>query len=135
MEKDFFVYILASKRNGTLYIGVTSNLIKRIWEHKNKMVGGFTKEYNVDKLVYFEQYRDPLNAIKREKRLKKYNRKWKLVLIEKMNPDWVDLYEKFVSGLPGQQTGTQLSIFSVGIPTENILMLFDRNAIISSVTK
>ena len=86
MEKEFYVYILASKRNGTLYIGVTSDLIKRIWEHKNKFVKGFTKKYHVDKLVYFEQFRDPENAIKREKRLKKYTRKWKLDLIEKMNP-------------------------------------------------
>ena len=93
MEKEFYVYILASKRNGTLYIGVTSDLIKRIWEHKNKFVEGFTKQYHVDKLVYFEQFRDPENAIKREKRLKKYTRKWKLDLIEKMNPEWDDLYE------------------------------------------
>ncbi|MFH1076156.1 MAG: GIY-YIG nuclease family protein [Pseudomonadota bacterium] len=102
MEKEFYVYILASKRNGTLYIGVTSDLIKRIWEHKNKYVDGFTKEYNVDKLVYFEQFLDPETAIKREKRLKKYNRKWKLDLIEKMNPEWIDLYNGLISGLPDQ---------------------------------
>ena len=102
MEKEFYVYILASKRNGTLYIGVTSDLIKRIWEHKNKFVEGFTKEYHVDKLVYFEQFRDPENAIKREKRLKKYTRKWKLDLIEKMNPKWDDLYKRLISGLPDQ---------------------------------
>jgi putative endonuclease len=102
MDKDFYVYILASQRNGTLYVGVTSNLIKRIWEHKNKVVKGFTQKYNVDKLVYFEQYSDPENAIKREKRLKKYNRKWKLELIEKENPEWRDLYTELVPGLPDQ---------------------------------
>ena len=101
MEKDYYVYILASKRNGTLYIGVTANLIKRVWEHKNKVVDGFTGKYNVDKLVFYEQYRDPDNAIRREKRLKKYNRKWKLDLIEKSNPHWKDLYGE-ISGLSGQ---------------------------------
>ena len=100
MDKDYYVYVLASQRNGTLYVGVTSNLIKRIWEHKNKAIEGFTQKYNVDKLVYFEQYRDPENAIKREKRLKKYNRQWKLELIEKENPVWRDLYNDLVSGLP-----------------------------------
>ena len=102
MEKYYYVYILASRRNGTLYIGVTSNLIKRIWEHKEKLVDGFTKTYNVDKLVYFEQYSDPENAIKREKRLKKYKRQWKIDLIEKANARWEDLYEKLISGLPDQ---------------------------------
>ena len=74
---------------------------KRIWEHKEKVVDGFTKKYNVDKLVYFEQYGDSENAIKREKRLKKYPRKWKLNLIEKNNPRWKVLYEVLVSGYPG----------------------------------
>jgi len=100
MDKDYYVYVLASQRNGTLYVGVTSNLIKRIWEHKNKAIEGFTQKYNIDKLVYFEQCRDPENAIKREKRLKKYNRQWKLELIEKENPEWRDLYNELVSGLP-----------------------------------
>jgi len=100
MDKNYYVYILASRRNGTLYIGVTSDLIKRTWEHKNKAVEGFTKRYGVDNLVYFEQFNDSENAIKREKRLKKYNRKWKLELIEKENPGWRDLYEELVSGLP-----------------------------------
>ena len=100
MDKDYYVYVLASQRNGTLYVGITSNLIKRIWEHKNKAIEGFTQKYNVGKLVYFEQYRDPENAIKREKRLKKYNRQWKLELIEKENPEWRDLYTDLVSGLP-----------------------------------
>ena len=102
MDKDYYVYVLAKKRNGTLYVGVTSNLIKRIWEHKNKAVEGFTQKYNVDKLVYFEQYSDPENAIKREKRLKKYNRQWKVELIVKENPEWRDLYADLVPGLPDQ---------------------------------
>lgn len=91
--KQPIVYILASKRNGTLYIGVTSDLIKRIWEHKNKLVEGFTKKYHVHQLVYFEQHQDMLSAITREKQLKKWNRAWKIALIEKDNPDWCDLWE------------------------------------------
>ena len=94
------MYIMASKRNGTLYIGITSDLIKRVWEHKDKVVDGFTNNYSVDKLVYFEQYHDPENAIKREKRLKKYPRQWKINLIEKENPLWKDLYGELVSGSP-----------------------------------
>ena len=86
------VYILASQRNGTLYIGVTSNLIKRIWEHKQDFVEGFTQKYEVHQLVYFEQHPDMLAAITREKQLKKWNRAWKLALIEKTNPDWRDLW-------------------------------------------
>ena len=100
MEKNYYVYILANKRNGTLYIGITSNLIKRVWEHKEKIADGFTKKYDVDKLVYVEYFRDPENAIKREKRLKKYKRQWKINLIEKDNPQWNDLYDIFVSGYP-----------------------------------
>ena len=101
MAKQPCVYLLASSKKGTLYLGVTSNLIKRVWEHKNKVVDGFTGKYNIDKLVFYEQYRDPDNAIRREKRLKKYNRKWKLDLIEKSNPHWKDLYGE-ISGLSGQ---------------------------------
>ena len=86
------VYILASQRNGTLYIGVTSDLIKRIWEHKNDLVEGFTQKYKVHQLVYLEQHQDMLAAITREKQLKKWNRDWKLALIEKSNPDWRDLW-------------------------------------------
>ena len=100
MEKNYYVYILASKRNGTLYIGITSNLIKRVWEHKEKIADSFTKKYDVDKLVYVEYFRDPENAIKREKRLKKYKRQWKINLIEKDNPQWKDLYDMFLSGYP-----------------------------------
>jgi len=88
-----------------LYIGVTSNLIKRVWEHKNKLAEGFTKKYSVNQLVYYEQYQDAENAIKREKRLKDYNRKWKLELIEKLNPDWKDLYEEILTGFPSQSPG------------------------------
>jgi putative endonuclease len=83
MEKVYYVYIVASSRNGTLYIGMTSDLLKRIWEHKEKLAEGFTERYGIDKLVYYEHYRDAEYAIAREKRLKKYNRKWKLDLIEK----------------------------------------------------
>jgi putative endonuclease len=102
MEKSFYVYILASKQNGTLYIGVTSDLLKRVWEHKNKLVEGFTAKYGIDKLVYYEHFRDVGHALSREKRLKKYNRKWKLDLIEKSNPHWKDLYEGLTSGFPDQ---------------------------------
>lgn len=100
MGKYYYVYILASQRNGTLYIGLTSDLIKRVWEHKSKITDGFTKKYNINQLVYYEQYTDPENAIKREKRLKKYTRKWKLNLIEEINPCWKDLYEEIITGLP-----------------------------------
>ena len=93
MNKNFFIYILASQKNGTLYIGVTSDLIKRIWEHKESLVDGFTKKYNVKKLVYYEQHQNAQSAIQREKRLKTWKRKWKLELIEKINPRWIDLYD------------------------------------------
>ncbi len=91
-QKSYYVYILASKRNGTLYIGVTSDLKKRIWEHKNNLVEGFTKKYKVHLLVYYESTNDVRSAITREKQLKKWNRKWKIGLIEKNNPQWKDLY-------------------------------------------
>jgi len=91
--KNYCVYILASKKNGTLYIGVTSNLQKRVHEHKEKLADGFTKKYNVDKLVYFEQTTDVISAITREKQLKKWNRAWKLKLIEGDDPQWKDLSE------------------------------------------
>jgi putative endonuclease len=96
MSKTYYVYILASKRNGTLYIGVTSDLIKRIYEHKNNLVDGFTKLYSIHTLVYFEQTNDIKSAITREKQLKKWNRKWKLGLIEKGNPQWNDLYNGLI---------------------------------------
>ena len=93
MEKQYYVYILASHKNGTLYVGVSSDLVRRIWEHKNKAVKGFTSKYGVDRLVYYEIFDDPENAIKREKRLKEYKRQWKIDLIEKKNSEWEDLYE------------------------------------------
>jgi len=89
--KNFYVYIMASQRNGTLYIGVTNDLARRVYEHKEKLIEGFTKEYGVCSLVYFETYSDPSDAIAREKRLKKWNRQWKIDLIEKENPEWIDL--------------------------------------------
>jgi putative endonuclease len=96
MIKQPAVYILASKRNGTIYIGVTSNLPKRIWEHKNDSVDGFTKKYGIHCLVYYELHDDMLSAITREKQLKKWNRSWKLELIEKQNPGWNDLWETII---------------------------------------
>jgi putative endonuclease len=90
------VYILASKRNGTLYIGVTSDLVQRIWQHKKDVADGFTKKYGVHTLVYFELHDDMENAILREKRLKKWNRGWKLRLIEEKNPEWDDLYTSII---------------------------------------
>jgi putative endonuclease len=94
MARQPTVYILASKRNGTLYIGVTSNLAWRIWQHRNNVIGGFTQKYQVHRLVYFEMHNSMEQAILREKRLKKWNRSWKLQLIEKMNPEWEDLWER-----------------------------------------
>jgi putative endonuclease len=93
MDRQFYVYILASKRNGTLYIGVTSDLAKRMWEHKQKLVEGFTAKYDVDRLVYYESCGSAEGAILREKQLKKWNRAWKLKVINKVNPFWRDLYE------------------------------------------
>lgn len=94
--KNYYVYILASKRNGTLYIGITSNLPGRVYQHKTKKIKGFTEKYNVDKLVYYEQGEDPYNAIAREKQLKKWKRQWKIELIEKENPNWKDLYDDII---------------------------------------
>ena len=96
MDKQFCVYILASQKNGTLYIGVTSELAKRIWQHKNKQADGFTKKYGVTKLVYYEVHENAEPAIQREKQIKKWNRKWKIELIEEKNPKWSDLYENIV---------------------------------------
>jgi len=92
MVKQPAVYILASKRNGTLYIGVTGNLQQRVWEHKSDLVDGFTRKYGVHRLVYYELHDDMMSAIRREKRLKKWNRVWKLELIETQNPEWEDLW-------------------------------------------
>ena len=92
IKNQYYIYILANKRNGTLYIGVTSNLVKRVYEHKNNIIDGFTKKYSIHKLVYYEITDDIESAIRREKQLKKWNRKWKLHLIENSNPKWIDLY-------------------------------------------
>ena len=90
-EHRYFVYILASKRNGTLYVGVTSDLASRIGQHRDQVMEGFTKRYGVHMLVWFEEFSDIYDAILREKRIKKWRRAWKLELIEKLNPDWNDL--------------------------------------------
>ncbi|PWB93548.1 GIY-YIG nuclease family protein [Methylosinus sporium] len=93
MDRLFWVYILASQRNGTLYIGITNNLSRRVFEHKRKLTPGFTSRYGVDMLVFYESYTDVTEAIAREKSLKKWNRAWKLQLIERINPTWRDLYQ------------------------------------------
>jgi len=96
MPKQPCVYILASRRNGTLYVGVTSNLAKRIWEHKSDVVKGFTERYRVHTLVWFEQRDTMESAIAREKAIKEWKRRWKLELIERRNPEWRDLYAEIV---------------------------------------
>jgi putative endonuclease len=96
VEKQPCVYILASKHNGTIYIGVTSNLVKRVYEHKADLVDGFTKRYGVHQLVWFERHETMESAIAREKQLKKWNRAWKLKLIEETNREWRDIYEEIV---------------------------------------
>jgi len=93
---QYYIYILASKRNGTLYIGVTSDLTKRVYEHKNNLIDGFTKKYNVHQLVYYESTNDIESSIRREKQLKKWKRSWKIELIEKDNIEWKDLYFELI---------------------------------------
>ncbi len=95
-DEQYYVYILASSQNGTLYIGVTRDLRKRVFEHKGNMVDGFSKKYHVHLLVYYEAHGDIREAILREKQIKKWNRKWKLRLIEELNPSWKDLYEEIL---------------------------------------
>ncbi len=92
MEKHFAVYVMASRRRGTLYIGVTSNLLKRVWEHREGVIDGFTRQYGVKKLVWFEMHDNAESAITREKQLKEWRRSWKLDLIEERNPWWRDLF-------------------------------------------
>jgi putative endonuclease len=94
--KSYFVYILASKKRGTLYIGVTNDLIRRVYEHKNNLVKGFTSKYNIHMLVYYEQFDNVESAILREKRLKYWHRNWKIRLIEEANPGWKDLYNDII---------------------------------------
>jgi len=92
----YYIYILANQKNGTIYIGITNNLIRRVYEHRNKLTDGFTKKYNIGRLVYMEETSDIQSAINREKQLKGWNRKWKIDLIEKDNPKWEDLYPKIL---------------------------------------
>ncbi len=94
--KSGYVYILANKRNGTLYVGVTSDLVKRVWEHKNDFVDGFTKRYGVHSLAWYEEHDTIEDAIAREKSIKRWRREWKLRRIEQMNPTWRDLYEEII---------------------------------------
>ncbi len=100
MSKEPAVYILASKRNGTLYIGVTSNLIERVRQHKAGDTGGFTRKYGVHNLVHYELFAEMTSAIVREKQMKKWRRAWKIALIEKANPEWRDLWPELVDS-PG----------------------------------
>jgi putative endonuclease len=88
----FYVYLLASRKQGTLYLGVTRDLVRRIYQHREKLTPGFSSRYDIRRLVWFEVYDDPVNAIEREKEIKKWRRAWKIALIEKDNPDWKDLY-------------------------------------------
>ncbi|MCL4365761.1 GIY-YIG nuclease family protein [Patescibacteria group bacterium] len=92
----FYIYIMASQKNGTLYIGVTSNLVQRVYQHKNGLADGFTKKYNVHLLVYYENIENVASAIQREKALKAWRRQWKIDLIEKSNPSWRDLYSEIL---------------------------------------
>ena len=96
MNREPCVYIMASRRNGTLYTGVTSDLAKRVWEHKNNVVEGFTKRYGVHRLVWYELHPNMESAIAREKAIKEWKRRWKLELIESLNPDWLDLFDELV---------------------------------------
>src|ERR1700691_865875 len=96
MNEHFVVYILANKKHGTLYTGVTNDLVRRVYQHKGKFVRGFSAKYKINKLVYFEIFEDPLTAIAGEKQLKKWLREWKLQLIETKNPEWVDLWETLI---------------------------------------
>jgi putative endonuclease len=96
MSKTYYVYILSSKRNGTLYIGSTSNLVKRVWQHKKKAMKGFTEKYDVNMLVYFELTEDSNTMVVRERQLKKWKREWKIRLIEEKNPEWKDLFEEIL---------------------------------------
>ena len=97
MDRSSYVYILASECYGTLYVGVTSDLVKRIWQHRQGLADGFTRKYKVKRLVWFETHVDIIEAITREKQLKKWARAWKVALIQENNPDWRDLYDDFTA--------------------------------------
>ncbi len=96
LYKNYYVYIVSSKKYGTLYTGITNNLVRRIYEHKESLLGGFTKKYKIYHLVYYEIHGDVREAILREKQIKKWNRDWKISLIEKDNPQWFDLYYEII---------------------------------------
>ncbi len=118
-EHLYFVYILASRRNGTLYIGVTNDVMRRAWEHKNKVAEGFTKKYAVHILVWYELFGDIGDAIAREKQLKGWNRAWKIRLIEKANSGWNDLYDRLLGetclpDLPGSPSPSRANARSAG---------------------
>jgi putative endonuclease len=98
MEKAYYVYILASAPYGTLYVGMTSDLVQRVWQHKEELVEGFTKEHQIKQLVWYEVHAEALPAITREKRIKRWNRDWKVNLIQEINPNWIDLYPSIVGG-------------------------------------
>ena len=96
MEKQPCVYLLVNRKRGTLYLGVTSDIVKRVWEHKNNLVEGFTKKHSIHQLVWYEQHADVKSAIEREKSMKKWKRDWKIALIEEQNPEWCDLYKSLL---------------------------------------
>ncbi len=102
---SYYVYLMANRKNGVLYTGVTRDLIKRVYEHRESNVEGFTKKYGVKNLVYFEASDSIDSAIERERRIKKWNREWKIRLINKNNPNWDDLYEKLIQGSPAKASG------------------------------
>ncbi len=97
MHRQYYVYLLASHMYGTLYVGITNNLVRRVWEHRHDVVQGFTREHGVHRLVWYEVHEDPYEAITREKGIKKWNRDWKVNLIQEKNPGWDDLYEAIAS--------------------------------------
>ncbi|MEZ4676099.1 MAG: GIY-YIG nuclease family protein [Caldilineaceae bacterium] len=114
--RTFYVYIMASKKNGTLYIGTTNNLVRRVYEHKNNLVEGFTQRYGVHRLVYYESTNDVTAAITREKRMKKWKRAWKINLIEERNPNWDDLSDGFYD--PNEPFHVQGSSASGPLPSQ-----------------
>ena len=105
--KTYYVYIMASRRNGTLYIGITNDLVRRAYEHKNNLCSGFTQRYGVYTLVYYEQCESTDSAIQREKRLKSWHRNWKIRLIEESNPEWKDLYEEIAGEVSNRYSGRE----------------------------
>jgi putative endonuclease len=104
----FYVYLLASRKQGTLYLGVTKNLVRRTYQHREKLLPGFTSRYDIRRLVWFETYDDPVTAIEREKKIKKWRRAWKIGLIEKDNPGWKDLYSEIARWCYGRIPGSRL---------------------------